>query len=461
MKKRWRNLRKSQKILLTIFGAVLALAAMLYAVYALTINPYRGVKWEHLEAIVNGYTPFPSEPLDAVLTRKQAREDLDFTIRHLRSRHPAWKIDKELAEQVEAAYRDTRDSLPEEMTVMELWQEIGTVLAVLHDGHTRVAATPKHYLYLSDETQLEQYGAPIAVDGIPTEQAFQTAKQRMPYEREESAYHNWTKHWLRMRHYAAYSGIDISDGIDLTFETEHGPETFHYGYVTPNLVKKKEEKSTSWVSYSIDKENSLGIFKLTHCKLNEEYKATLEDFFQTVFKEDISNIVVDLRGNGGGNSGVANLFLTYLDADTYKGWRVAKRMGWLMLENDEEDLIKINPHQPQIFSGQVYVLTDIETYSAAMDFAMLLADNDLAIQLGQAPGNMPTAYMDILVFQLPNSGMELEVSHKKCFRVDESKLDEPLTPDYITDQPMEKVYELIAKNESVGAAAKLLPTGVG
>ena len=66
-------------------------------------------------------------------------------------------------------------------------------------------------------------------------------------------------------------------------------------------------------------EEMLTNYKETASYEREEYEKTLASFFEEVEKENIQNVVVDLRGNGGGNSWVANEFITYLDVDKYQG----------------------------------------------------------------------------------------------------------------------------------------------
>lgn len=90
------------------------------------------------------------------------------------------------------------------------------------------------------------------------------------------------------------------------------------------------------------------------------------------------------------------------------------------------------------------MLTDTWTYSAAMDFAMLIQDNGLGTIVGSPSGNLPDSYGDCLFFQLPNSGMPLTVSYKRWYRIDKSKAGEPIMPDIVVEpeKALEKVYEL-------------------
>lgn len=168
----------------------------------------------------------------------------------------------------------------------------------------------------------------------------------------------------------------------------------------------------------------------------------------TFHKAEIQNVVVDLRNNGGGNSTVANEFIRYLPVDTYKGWDSYVRYGDYLLKN--KDIIETNNKHPKTFNGNLYVLTNFRSYSSAMDFAMYIVDNNLGTLVGETSGNKPNSYGDCLYFNLPNSKLGLSVSFKKWFRIDKTKNDEPLTPDYETtsSEALNKVYELIKSSIS-------------
>lgn len=100
-----------------------------------------------------------------------------------------------------------------------------------------------------------------------------------------------------------------------------------------------------------------------------------------------------------------------------------------------------------MYNGSVYVLTGRGTFSSAMWFAVVLRDNNLCRVIGQPPGNRPSAYGDVLVFQMPNSKVVFTLTYKQFTRPDSSKDGEDeLQPDYPTeltaqgDGVMEKLY---------------------
>ena len=420
-------MKKKLLMIVAVLGLLIASAC---TVWALTMNPFRGVP----------DTYAPTRALDEMLSHEQAAEELRQVRHWLKSRHPAWLLDKPLAAQVDSALENAERTLPETVSVLQLWQDIGRCLHLLGDAHTRIWASPEHPLYLSDLTPLQTYGQPSVIQGVAAEQFVESALPLISYEMEAYAEQKLLTEYVVSKSWMDYLSVDTSGGLSMTFETEEGQQTYDFGYVFPELVKGREDEQ--WVSYQIDESHDLGIFRLTSCVVNDTYRETLNSFFQEIFENGISRIAVDLRGNGGGNSGVANLFIQYLDVQTYRSWDSDVRCGWYLVKN--RDTVITNERQPRTFSGTVYVLTDTETFSAGKDFAMLLADNELAIHIGQTPGNLPDCYIDLLQFQLPHSGLRVDISWKRAYRIDESKRGLPLEPDHLTDDPLAWI-----KNNSV------------
>ncbi len=86
-----------------------------------------------------------------------------------------------------------------------------------------------------------------------------------------------------------FCGVDTSDGVEMTFETENGKQTYHYEFVTLEQVTRyaNDANNENWVQYDIDLDNSVGIFTLRGCIDNKEYQDTLDSFFAEVFENDL------------------------------------------------------------------------------------------------------------------------------------------------------------------------------
>lgn len=410
-------------IVIGVFAAVLLL---LFLIYQLAFNPYRGTTDKYVEPLA----------LDDELTEKQVLKDMDYTIKMLRSRHPAWlEKDNAKVQAVESEYKNQRKQVlndeTDSYTTLDEWRIISKITNKLNDGHTGCLYKSDNNRYIEDVTQVEEYGVPTEINGVSTDSLLKDFKELFSYEREEYLI-VFFKDAIQNEAYLKLLKVDTKEGVTFTFNTENGNKDYHYNFVPYEQIKgitKSEDED--WVYYDIDVNNNMAVFTLKECNYDEHYKNTLDSFFKEVNDKDIDNIVVDLRGNGGGNSYVADEFLSYLDIDGYNTWACAIRYG-AYLKKYDASYTKINK-KPDAFSGNLYVLTDLNTYSAAMDFAMYVTDNHLGKIVGEASGNMPDSYGDVLTFVTPNSKLTLRVSFKKWYRIDESKADLPIEPDIPCD----------------------------
>lgn len=435
------NAQKKKLILgvIAVCAVVLVLGGLVY--YKLCMDPYRGtVKNREY-----------SKELDTLLSTEEALEDLEYMMERFRNHHPAWlEDDNQRVADVEKQYEAEVTAIREtqgDLSVLALYQAASRIAAKMHDGHTYPYWNGEELRYIHDFTQVKTLGKPITIDGIPTAELLEAYKLVTAYEVEFYVEEQFWSQVIISEYALRLCGLDTTDGVTMSFDEDGELTEYHYDFVPIAEVQGYEysEEEEPWVSYEIDKENSVGIFTLTTCVNDKEYRKVLDDFFAEVFAGNIENVVVDLRYNGGGNSGVANEFITYLNVEEYDSWDSGVRLGWYL--HKSENVVYNNKKKPQVFDGQLYVLTNIKTYSAAMDFAMLIADNDLGILVGEPSGNLPDSYGDILRFQMPNSKLMLGVSYKRWYRIDQSKSGQPILPDYevSSSEALRKVYELIGE----------------
>ncbi|SEA87649.1 Peptidase family S41 [Pseudobutyrivibrio sp. ACV-2] len=444
-----RSLSKKTKIILgiIIFLIVVFLLRLLIGKFIFNV-PYIGTAKED----------FCSESLDTVLTKKQVKEDLQYVYNKLRKKHPAWLEDSnDKVVKLESKYQEELASLEnnnsDTITVLDEWRIIGSILHELQDGHTRVTFSDEKPTYIDDFSQINQYGLPVKINGESTKNVYSRFSLLFQYETEGFLEYIFEDSFVKNKNYLAYMGVDTKSGVTFTFDTEDGTVDYHYDFVPYEDIKGAEKDDwDNWVYYEISADNKVGIFTLNSCDDNEEYLNTLQSFFDDVHKAGVENIIVDLRSNGGGNSYVANEFLRYIDVDGYNTWACDVRYGPYLKKY--RDLYIKNERKEPLFSGNIYVLTSPITYSAAMDFAMLIGDNNIGKLVGEPSGNLPDCYGDCLDFCIPNSKLELFVSFKKWYRVDQNKSGGPLNPDYLCDEndAMDKAFEIINDNLQIQGA---------
>ncbi|HWT27106.1 MAG TPA: S41 family peptidase [Mobilitalea sp.] len=413
----------------------------LYVTYKLYFNPYRGtVK-----------TVAKSESLSEVLTKEQAMEDISFIMSKLKERHPACM--EEIPAEVKAQYDKEISKFNDDVSILTLWQAASRILSKMKDAHTNV-----NY-YGADTTRLpltfvldagilycsgDSFSNYIveAINTIPWQDLYHIYLTQFSYELENYAGYNFAAK-LPYKLYLQFIGVDTSSDIDITFLVDNKEKAAIYSFEMPKAreVIAKEP----FVSYQIDKDNSLGILSLLSCDNNAYYRETLKEFFTEIKKNKIQTVAVDLRNNGGGNSTVANEFIRYLDTDKfYVAGGVEVRYGpWL--QKFKKSPTKNRRIKDLLFTGNVYALTSDVTFSSAKMFANMLSDNHLGKLIGEIPGNMPASYGDILYFQTPNAKLLFSVSYKYFGRIDETKADQPLIPDseVKSEEAIDKLYDLI------------------
>ena len=138
----------------------------------------------------------------------------------------------------------------------------------------------------------------------------------------------------------------------------------------------------------------------------EEMEKFGESVLNHINKNNIKQIVIDLRNNGGGDFFVGTFLAYYLNLADSIDWK----------------------------SG-VYVLTDKVTFSAATSNASQFRQMLNAKIVGEPTGSNPTGYQDMGQFTLPNSGMIVTYS-KRLFRFQE-KITQGVQPDVLIEYDWE------------------------
>ena len=395
---------------------------------------------------ISGYdaqTDFePTLPLESEISKEQAIKDLKYVFDTVSANHPALLTDGNAENEFNSSYVKLRRELmsKDSVTVNELWEKSAELVCTLDDAHTIVTVSGTEYVNGGNEISTAyRSGTLLSIDGISADSMKEHFKKVFPYEPQVSFYADYMLgEALQYGSWLTLLGADVSDGIDVVFGGNN--ETKHFDMTD----EPPERKQLELCSYKIDKENSLGVFTLNRCEMSQEYTDRLSEFFGVVRDNNIGNIAVDLRSNGGGTTAVINEFLRYINISDYKlfGGTDIRIGGNLISYRDE-----ITPNKPvdNAFDGRVYVLTSQYTFSSAMDFATVIQDNGIGKVIGEIPGNMPTAYGDKRGFQLPESKLVLSVSYKKFYRVDINKSEEPLIPDCTVnaDEALEKLVEYI------------------
>ena len=316
----------------------------------------------------------------------------------------------------------------------------------------------------------------------------------------------------KISHYITKDGINqthINERIKSQFALDyyifvHQTDTFSIRYMSPSndtlstripgiipkdiasksLKKKKKsfklfKKSTIETSFKIDSLTHTGILTLSYPLTNDfKYKYQLNKIFKKLIKDSIQNLILDLRSNGGGLSQdyIAGFFTdsSYLYeslqyegkarinrhyAFPFNGQRFAVFTVKLASKIHKKPFeFKTRPRKNR-FKGQLYILTNGMTFSAASNLTSTLKEHSNAITIGEETGG---SYLKCssggLILKLPNSKLKLRVNpirFENNVKIKETKggvlPDYVIKPDMIWDSKndvqLKFALELISKKK--------------
>lgn len=446
--------RKHKRILI---GAAIFLAALT----SLGVFTYNTGYWPVIHEFI--YTPKallqvrgssipqiePQRPIEDILTPEEMVEDLQKLRSDLLAVHP--NAAAGLPSDIESAFQKAVSKVVGEIrTVGEFYLLIAELMALFEDAHTtsRIQSEilpltvkiidGRFYVLPSPEIATTRLYKIVSVGGVPIEEIYQNTVKTISAENDYWRNYIFENTGLS-RVNLTLLGAEIDNGlIEVIIEDDNEKITLLAGF------RGLPQGSNQIFDYSINTEESYAHFILKSAEYSNAFKDFLDIMFKDIQDNNVENLILDLRGNAGGNLAIIDEFLSYIDVERYSTFQSAtirlskeasRQKGYLgrkgvfqvpiksSIENEKETSLS--------FDGDIYVLTDNGTFSTATSLATILSDNGLATLVGQPTGGMPTSFGDPIYFQLPNSKIHYRISHKKFTRANEEKrYVNSLYPDY-------------------------------
>lgn len=423
---------------------IISIISIIFGLYKTYCNP----NWNSV--VYRNETIYTKE-YNHILTKTEALEDLEYAMKYLKKVHP--RLLKNIPENLEKQYNIVKNNIENEeyITTSFLEKNIESIFSKLNDAHTRIYPVYENYHLLKQlYTHNENNERLKKINGKNIEEIFEENKQYYSYEMEEAAYNQFRSDVIYLE---KLNKLGLN-GEEITYTFELNKKLTDYTYHKEDFITPEEyneynnitpQPKTSFVTYEIDKENNIAILYLDECNNTQEYKNVLNEMFNEIKENNIENVAVDLRNNGGGDSSVATEFLKYINIDEYEDWKSEIRRGIFNIKT-KKHTIK-NKKKNNVFDGNLYVLTSIDTFSSAMDFAMLIKDNKIGTIIGEASSNDPNSYGMITRFILPNSKLYAQISTKKWYRVNERTEEKFIEPD-IKCESEDAIFKLYDKIKS-------------
>ena len=165
--------------------------------------------------------------------------------------------------------------------------------------------------------------------------------------------------------------------------------------------------------------------------LSDAEKAELDKDFRKLRERGVQDLVLDLRGNGGGHSGMGDYILSYLTDKKFNQYSTVKiklspdylkqypqyknicaQLGTTVSRKQRE---KDYPKPSWFFNGKTWLLVDNGTFSSAADFTATFRDYKLDKIIGYETGGLGISFGNIHFSKLTKSGIPYSVSYCQYF----------------------------------------------
>jgi C-terminal processing protease CtpA/Prc len=197
---------------------------------------------------------------------------------------------------------------------------------------------------------------------------------------------------------------------------------------TEHWIMKHELKCNPAENYALLTLNSFSSYPSL-----EHVKKFIDDSFARIANNKIGNLVIDLRGNTGGDPNIAAHLLSYIEPE--------EKIYFNEPYKDYEGLAKPIPMAARNrFLGNIYTLTDGEGFSTTGHFCSLLKYHRIGVLIGEELGSTYTCNDNSQNLVLKNTGFKVKMpTQSYAVAVENIPDDRGILPDYVVAATIEDV----------------------
>lgn len=421
-------------------------------------------------------------PAQQKYTEEQLRQDADVLYSTILDVHPYMftNISKEQFEQeLEGLKSELRDS----MTAFDFYRMFSPLVAQIEDGHTElffpvepaIASGIEIFPYKvkinkADTTVIIQEGFPeaklthgtriLSINDIPVKELVDQTYSMLSGEA-----HHYKMERLNILFPPLLYFILSTNKFRVEYIQDEKIETIIMeGKPLSEYLEtflNFSDKITPY-SFSIHKETNTAVLDLNSFNFYEEnekneYRNFLDSAFKEIKENQIENLVIDIRQNGGGlESLVWDLFqyispvpfqtagssISKVSETVKKAYDLEQETGIYVFGND---LISLREN-PLRFSGNCYLLTSNFTFSSAKALSWGFQYFNMGTVIGEETGGMIVGYGNVFDSRLPNTKLTFGISRWKyyCYGAKDDQRH-GVIPDIVVsaEEAMEKTMQII------------------
>lgn len=226
-------------------------------------------------------------------------------------------------------------------------------------------------------------------------------------------------------------------------------------YIIAQTGRTEDDERISYTRYGSSGYINVPAFDARNDHQMDSLKGVFTKIFTQIKADDIKAVFIDVSKNGGGNSAVGDMLISFFYDKPWKGYQcnfrrsdeyLALITSWgikdpqyaaykpgTLIHSDSSDEYPFNPN-PARYNGKVYVMVGSGTFSSAIMFATTIKDNHIATLIGQIPPDgHPNHFGELYSNTLPNTKIDLRFGVKEWIRPAGKAGKNILQPDVLVD----------------------------
>lgn len=396
--------------------------------------------------------------------------DIDFLINNINAIHinPYYKFKKE---DFKNEILQLKNNLKNEKNIYEFWEYIAPTVAKMDDGHTYVnipyddfnklnpkvfpfkikTSLKKPFIKIVDgNEEIPKNVEIISINGVPSQKIIYNLIRYISGE-DKKTRAEWIAYDFS---FLTYIVLNLRNTCTIKYRIKNREISKKIDFIYLKEIYKKNISSPAPYSLKILPKINTAIIDFKSFSNPSKMKTFADSTFTLIKNKKISNLIIDIRENGGGNSRVGDNLLQYLAKTDFRQYtdstiiKVSKELyqkiraekeeilqskihttndsiyltqidkilnepiGTTTIAHYAKNITKLEEHKNR-FMGNLFLLTSRVTYSSASDFAQTVKAYNLGKIVGEETGGWIACYGDSIDTNLPNSNLTLSVSSVK------------------------------------------------
>lgn len=368
---------------------------------------------------------------EVIFSKEQVQNDLDFLELQLQKFHPNLYVYSSKNE-IDSSFQHLKNAIPDSLTKTQSYGIISSTCSIVKDGHYNIQPdkqTISAFYTISKLLPIDIYwdnenayiirnysdadikigSKLLSINGIKTTKIRETILSGVLRDGNNDTYPNWIlNNFLRayyLFHFGAsdYYEIRVENGIKesklvkvngmIHQELSNARETKHPEYFQ-NL---KEEKG---LGLKINKEKNTAILtiksfenNLLKKNYNQNFRKTIRAYFKIIAEQEINNLIIDIRGNQGGEVTNGIFFLKHLLAEPFQAVQGLTKVNKRKYESPKNRTRAIkgavdgyhSPFKPN-YKGHLYLLVNGGSFSCSGIVSQVLKKTKRGVLIGTETG---------------------------------------------------------------------------